>query len=255
MPVKCLLPLLLLLTLFTANVAAQQATGVTYRKISNTRMGNVLVTNLNNHEIRMSDEAGNFMIKASAGDSLEFSKTDYTPQRQAYNGYAMVVYMQPELKLGEVRVVGQTKRQELAEVMGSYRKQGTFYNGKPPALSFLTNPITGVYELFGKTPNRAKHFAQFAKKELELSEVDRRYNRTIVKRVTGMTDSTEVQRFMEYWKPSYEDLKIWAEYDLMKHIQSNYTYFKKNGNRAPELPKINAPASLGGPGPIKIKKP
>jgi hypothetical protein len=46
MPVKCLLSLLLLLTLFTAKVAAQQATGVTYRKISNTRIGNVTIMRL-----------------------------------------------------------------------------------------------------------------------------------------------------------------------------------------------------------------
>ena len=39
--------------------------------------------------------------------------------------------MEPVINLNEVTVKGQTKRQELSEVMSDYRKQGTFYDGKP----------------------------------------------------------------------------------------------------------------------------
>jgi hypothetical protein len=170
---------------------------------------------------------------------LLFTKKGYTPQKQQASNYGMIVYMQPEMQLGEVRVVGQTKKQELSDIMGDYRKKGTFYNGDPPALAVLTSPLTGLYELFGKTPRRAKHFAAFTKGELEATEVDRRYNKFFIMRVTGLTeaDSTTVRRFIEYYKPSYEDLKTWGDYDLIQKTKIQYEYFKKNGDH-PTLQKL-----------------
>lgn len=197
---------------------------------------------------------GTFTIKAQPGDSLSFTKTDYGIQYMIVNGFDLVVHLQPEIKLNEVRITGQSKRQELSEVMQGYRNKGIYYDGKPPVLSFLVSPLTGIYELFGKEPGRLKRFNAFAKRELEASEVDRRYNRAMVTRVTGLTDSTAIRGFMDFWRPSYEDLKLWGEYDLMRHIKTNYEYFKKNGNRGIKLPEVSAPVSLGGPGEIKIKK-
>jgi hypothetical protein len=37
---------------------------------------------------------------------------------------------------------------------------------------------------------------------------------------------------MEYYKPSYEDLKTWGDYELIKHIKTNYEYYRKNGDKA-----------------------
>ncbi|MBK0378043.1 hypothetical protein [Mucilaginibacter segetis] len=219
--------------LLTSNVNAQSqglVNGVVYRKISNDRLAQVIVTNLKTHIVTISDEHGIFAIKGGAGDTLLFSKTDYTSDRQIVGGYNMIVYLQPEIKLSEVVIKGQTKKQELKNILGDYRKQGTFYNGKPPVLSFLTNPLTGVYELFGKTPGRARRFVAFAKRELEATEVDRRYTKELVMRVTAAPDST-AQKFMEYYRPSYEDLKTWADYDLIKHIKSNFDYYQKNKDR------------------------
>ncbi len=238
MPLKHLLPLLLFLILGCPFYAsAQEAKGTTYRKISNDRLSAVKVTNLKNRIAATSDELGNYTIRANIGDTLEFTKPDYTVQKQEYEGFSMVVYMQPEFKLGEVRITGQTKKQELKEIMGAYRSKGTFYNGKPPALSFLTSPITGFYELFGKNPGRARRFATFAKREVEASEVDRRYNKPLVMRITGLKDTAQVQKFMDYWRPSFEDLKIWADYDLIKHIKTNFEYFLKEGDKG-GLPKL-----------------
>jgi hypothetical protein len=256
MPLKRLVACtLFLLLICRLHANAQEAKGTTYRKISNDRLPGVLVTNLKTRSTITTDELGNYSISANKGDTLLFTKSDYTVQKQEYEGFGMVVYMQPEFKLAEVRITGQTKRQELKEIMGVYRSKGTFYDGKPPALSFLSSPLTGFYELFGKNPGRARRFATFAKRELEATEVDRRYNATLVMRVTGLKDSVEVQKFMGFWRPSYEDLKIWADYDLMKHISTNYQYYKRSGDNYKPLPKVNAPVSLGGPGEIKIKKP
>jgi hypothetical protein len=176
----------------------------------------------------MSDELGIFTIKASIGDTLLFTKTDYTSLKQVINSANdLIIYMQPVIKLNEVKVAEKSKRQELNEVMDEYRSQGTFYNGKPPAWSFINSPITGLYELFGRTPGNARRFLAYSKEELETNEVNRRYNKNLVKRVTNLPDN-DVQAFMESYKPSYEDVKSWNDYELITHIKRAFEYYKTN---------------------------
>src|SRR5882757_4926624 len=143
--------LLLIACLCSALIAsAQEFTlkGVTSKKSTLERMGQVLIKNLKTNSLMISDDLGWFSIKASAGDTLLFTKDEFTPQKiVVLNNSDMPVYMQPVIRLKEVTVLGQTKKQELNEIMSDYRKQGTFYNGKPPVLSFLSNPLTGIYEL------------------------------------------------------------------------------------------------------------
>ncbi|MBD1394103.1 hypothetical protein [Mucilaginibacter glaciei] len=212
---------------------AQQASevkGSVYKKISSDRLANVLITNMRSHLIMMSDDRGNFKTAAIKGDTLLFNKTGFTPQKQAYEGFDMVVYLQPEVQLDQVIVRGQTKKQELNDIMGNYRSKGTFYNGKPPVLSFLSNPITGLYELFGKTPGQARRFAAFAKRESEETSVDSKYNKAFVMRVTGATDSVAT-KFMEYYRPLYTDVKGWSDYDLINNVKKAYEGYKKGGDK------------------------
>ncbi|WP_354427940.1 MULTISPECIES: hypothetical protein [unclassified Mucilaginibacter] len=220
---------------FTFLASAQQVAikGAIFKRISSDRLNAVYIMNMKTNKAIYCDNLGGFSIDATVGDTLLFTKTGYTPQKQQASSYGMVVYMQPEVQLNEVRIVGQTKKQELNEIMGDYRKKGTFYNGNPPVLSMLTSPITGIYELFGKTPGRAKRFAAFSKREVEATEVDRRYNKPLVMRATGLTDgdSTTVRKFMEYYRPSFEDLKTWGDYDLIKKIKAQYEYFQKSGGK------------------------
>ncbi|MET3978500.1 hypothetical protein ABIB62_001069 [Mucilaginibacter sp. UYP25] len=235
MPLKFLIACTINLFCFTFLASAQQVAikGAIFKRISSDRLNAVYIMNMKTNKAIYCDNLGGFSIDATVGDTLLFTKTGYTPQKQQASSYGMVVYMQPEVQLNEVRIVGQTKKQELNEIMGDYRKKGTFYNGNPPVLSMLTSPITGIYELFGKTPGRAKRFAAFSKREVEATEVDRRYNKPLVMRATGLTDgdSTTVRKFMEYYRPSFEDLKTWGDYDLIKKIKAQYEYFQKSGGK------------------------
>ena len=206
--------------------------GVVSKKLSAERVGQVLVTNLRSKVVMMGDEIGWFSIKAAVGDTLLFSKTDYTPQKVAVTNHSdMPVYLQPVIKLNEVKIVGQTKRQELSEIMGTYRSKGIYFDGKPPITAFIPfggSPITGLYELFGKEPKRLRHFAAFTQGEIEYAEVRRRYNVPLVKRVTGLTDSVLIRKFMDYYTPTFDDIKTWNDYELISHVRKSFDYYQKN---------------------------
>jgi hypothetical protein len=217
--------------------------GVISRSVSVERIAQVLITNLRSRDIRMSDELGWFSIDAAIGDTLLFSKLNYTDQKVVIIAKADIpVYMQPVIVLDQVTINGQTKRQELNEVMGNYRKQGIYYNGRPPVLSFLTSPLTGIYELFGKGPSNARRFANFSKGELEYAEIRRRYSVALVARVTNTSD-TIAKKFMEYYTPSYEDLKGWNDYELIKQIRKSYEYYDKSKDKE-KLQQLNQPTFI-----------
>jgi len=239
--------LVILCFCLTLKVSAQQGStikGVVSKKLSTERVPNVLVTNLKTKDFSMSDEGGWFTVKASIGDTLLFTKNEFTDQKIAIiNTGDLPVYLQPVIRLSEVRIQGQSTRQELNDIMSDYRKKGTFYDGKPPVLSFLSSPITGLYELFGKTPGQARRFANFTKGEIEYTEVRRRYNLAVVMRVTNVSDTTVVKKFMEYYTPSYEDIKSWNDYELVKHIRESYDFYDKSEDKA-GLEKLNTPSLI-----------
>ncbi|RCH54530.1 hypothetical protein DJ568_11955 [Mucilaginibacter hurinus] len=201
--------------------------GVVYKSNSPHRISQALVTNIRTNVIMMSDDLGMFTINVSAGDTLLISRKGYDHSKYAItNLNDIIVYLEPvkAIELEEVTVKGQTKARELTDVLYSYRSQGSLFLGKPPALMFLASPLTGLYELFGKTPKRARRFMAFTKAELEQDVVNRRYNVEFVKRVTGLNEE-QAAKFMEYYTPSFEDMQAWNDYELVKRVKRQYQYY------------------------------
>ena len=243
MPLK--LVIACIINFFIAFVASAQQVlikGVVYKRISNEKLSEIFITNMRTKGVAISDRLGGFNISANVGDTLLFTKIGFTAQKQEASSYGMVIYMQPVVQLGEVRVLGQTKKQELSEVLNNYRSKGLYFDGKPPATIFLPfggSPLTGLHELFSKDARNMRRFAAFTKRELEATQVDKRYNIPFVIRATGLTDadSTTIKKFMEFYRPSFEDIKIMGDYDLIKKIRTEYEYYKKNGDH-PTLQKL-----------------
>ena len=215
---------------------AQQALtvkGIIFKKSTPDRISQAVVTDLKTQTVMMSDELGGFGIKTSIGDTLEITKTGYTPQRIAItNNDDLVVYMQPVVELNQVTIKSQSKQQELSEVMKEYKSQGIFNDGKSlPFWQFVNSPITAFYNLFGKAPAQARRFAEYAKNEQEANVVDRKYTKELVKSVTKMTSDDEVDKFMVAYRPSHQDLKEWNDYQLIQFIKKSYNYYLKTKDR------------------------
>lgn len=207
--------------------------GIIFKKNTPDRISQAVVTDLETQTLMMSDELGGFSIKASIGDTLEVTKTGYTPQRIAIvNNNDLVVYLQPVIELNQVTIKSQSKQQELNEVMKEYRSQGIYNDGKSlPVWQFINSPITAFYNLFGKAPAQARRFAEFAKNEQEASVVDKRYTKELVKSVTKMSSNDEVEKFMVAYRPSYDNMKEWNDYQLIQYIKKSYNYYLKIKDR------------------------
>jgi len=222
---------------------AQQAfdiKGVVFRKGSPEKVAQALITNLKSHVVMMSDELGVFSIKVSQGDTLLITKVEYTSQKIVVNNsYELAINMQPIIQLNEVVIKGQTKKQELNEIVNAYRSKGLYFDGKPPAKIFSPfggSPITGLYELFSKDAANERRFIRFSKSEQESVAVDRRYTKELVKRVTKLPDD-DVVKFMVMFTPSYEDMKEWNDYQLITYINHSLEYYQKNKDKPESKPQ------------------
>jgi len=218
----------------------QQVNGITFNQKTLARVAQVTVTNLQHPIVMFSNDVGTFSIKAAVGDTLLFTKVGYTELKMAVGQQsAIVVYLRPAVQLQDVVVKAKTRKQEQQEIMDSYRKQGSFYNGKPPALSMLSSPITGIYELFGKTPGRARHFNEQMQRENQQTEVNKRYSVDLVKRVTKLPDE-EIQQFMLLYSPPYPEVLKWNDYELIQFINRSMIGYNKSKS-LPPLPKLTSP--------------
>lgn len=217
----------------TAGASAQQliaVTGIIFKKSTPQTISQVTISNLNRKTIGMSDELGGFNVKAAMGDTLLFNKADYSPQYIVVVNTNITVFMSPNILLNEVTIKDISKRQELSDAMDDYKKKGQYYTLNPSAMSVVSSPLTGLYELFGKSAAQARRFRKYTKDELERVEVAKRYNRPLVKKTVNIADD-DLDAFMLAFSPSYEDIKVWTDYDIINYIKKSYEYFQDNKDR------------------------
>lgn len=216
--------------------------GLILEKSGLARVSNASITNKRTGIVSRSNDFGLFRIPAAIGDTLSVSKTGYMDLLLTLPSYAdIVLRLQPLIQLSEVTVQSQSKKQELDELREQYRKKGSYYAGKPPLLAYIFQPLTTLYELIGKTPGQARRFNTYYYRELEQTEIDRRFNVYTIGKLTDLEDS-DLKNFMVIYRPDYETLSKWDEYGLINYIKRSVITFNTSGRpkgllSLPPLPK------------------
>lgn len=220
---------------------SQQRTfhGVIYEQGTAQRVGSAIIKNNSSGVSVRSNNLGEFIITAAPADTLLISKPEYADYKlEASSNKVVLIQLLKIRKLAEVVITGQTKKQEMEEVLQGYRKKGVYYNGKPPLLSYIFKPLTAIYELIGKDPSNARRFNNYYHREIEELEIDRRFNGPLVKRLTGL-EGNDLQNFMVSYRPAYANITKWSEYDLMSYISKSFKAFNLAGRPAPPaLPSL-----------------
>jgi len=209
---------------------------IIFRQGTSERIAQAVITDLKSRVIMMSDEIGGFSIRTAIGDTLLFAKQGYDPLKQVVTSETdIAVYLHPvtSIALQQVNIHGESTKQELNDVTNTYRSKGLYYDGSPPFMAFIASPLTAFYELFSQDAANERHFIKFSKNEEEAIAVDSRYTKELVKRVTNLPDE-EVIKFMRQYRPSYEDMQEWNDYELIAHIKKYLVYYKSHKNGEPE---------------------
>ncbi|MGN7989004.1 hypothetical protein ACTJKC_16775 [Pedobacter sp. 22226] len=211
--------------------------GVVIEKGSNVRVALAAIINLRSKMGASSNDIGMFQLKARIGDTLLVTKKNLTDQKVVINtDDDLVVYLiRGSTTLEEVTVKGQTKKQEMEAIKRDFKRNGSFFEGKPPLIllnPFGGSPLTFFYELFGKTPARARNFNRYYKKELGLIEVDKFFNKNLVSNNTTLTGK-DLDKFLLDYYPTRSMVSNWNNYDAVKYIRESakqYTDTLKHTN-------------------------
>jgi hypothetical protein len=222
------LNILVFLLFFVASIASVSAQqefilkGAILEKGTKTRVAAAQIINKRTGLSVLSSDFGLFQIKAVPGDSLLVIKMEYSDGiAVAQPGKDLIVYLDRGATLKEVNITGQTKRQELNDIKRDFRNKGSFYQGKPPFLSFLFKPLTAVYELLGRTPKNARRFGRYYETEMEQTLIDGFFNESIIQNNTDLKGDI-LEKYMLDYRPEYEKAKNWTEYDAIKYIRESY---------------------------------
>src|SRR5690606_15994062 len=172
----------LLLMLWLPDTAFAQMSGVSgivLEKGNNIRLAEVNVTNLRTKRRVQTNSFGVFILEASIGDSLSFSKVGYGPVKTViFTQEDILIEMQPGMTIETVVVSRLSKEAEMRDMLDDYRKKGVYNGGKNTVGTYLGSPATALYNLFGRDAKNAKRFANLMDRELEESQVDRVFNKT-----------------------------------------------------------------------------
>ncbi|SFS61419.1 hypothetical protein [Sphingobacterium wenxiniae] len=234
----------LLLLLWLPDRAFAQMSGVSgivVEKGGGSRIGEVNVTNLRTNKKVQTNNFGVFIIEASIGDSLSFSKIGYGPVKTLlFTENDILIEMQAGMTLETIVVSRMSKEAEMRDMLDDYRKKGVYNGGKNSVGTYLNSPATALYNLFGRDAKNAKRFAKLMDRELEESQVDRVFNKTSVGALIEGVDEDELQSFLDLYRPSYAMVQRWGQYDFMDYVKNSFESWEKNGRpRSQRLPKVD----------------
>ena len=240
--------ILLILTMFLGHLVSAQVrssagiSGIVVEKGGNLRISEVNVTNMRTHRKAITNTFGVFIIEASPGDSLSFTKTGYGPVKTLlYTSEDILIEMQAGLVIETVVVSRKSREAEMRDMMDDYAKKGVYNNGKNTVGTYLGSPATALYNLFGRDAKNAKRFAKVMDKELEEMQVDKVFNKTSVGALTNLAGD-ELQSFMDLYRPSLSAVQYWGQYDFMNYVKTSFESWEKNGRpKSHRLPKIELP--------------
>lgn len=206
--------------------------GVVFERGTSNRIAGAQISNKRTGFRVMSNDLGLFQIKAMVGDTLLIIKMNFSDAQTVVSDNKDIrVSLVGGQMLKEVNITGQTKKQELDELKRDYKNKGSFYQGKPPFLSFLFKPLTAVYELFGRTPKNARRFGRYYETELQQTHIDGLFSESLIQSNTDLKGK-DLEKFMLDYRPEYEKSKNWAQYDAIKYIRDSYKKYtdtlKKN---------------------------
>ncbi len=114
-------PMIILLWSPGLVVAQNVVQGLLIEKSGASRVANVSILNKNTGSKALSNELGLFQVAATTGDTLLFSKAGYVDiLKPLLSMTDLVLQMQRVIELAEVKVIGQSKQEELQEFKAEF---------------------------------------------------------------------------------------------------------------------------------------
>lgn len=241
--------LVLFFSVLTLQLLAQQKPfqGFVIDKESKQRLAKVYIYNSRTDEGIYNTTKGEFKTQALVGDTLFAALQGYGLDTVVYKGQASVYFqLRPlSIKLREVAIIGKiiTPEQEYSKTLKEY-KYATDRGSSRDLLNLGSGGvglgIDAIYNLLSRKGRNARHLQEILERDYKESIIDYRFKPDFIQRVLRISD-TEIQDFMQQYRPSYEFVLAASDYAFIVFLKNNYAAYKRNPKalRLPPLPTVS----------------
>jgi hypothetical protein len=192
---------------------AQVLSGTVTETIKNTKLENVFIRDINNKQVGLTDNEGNFDIRTEMGHTLIFTLTGYVADT------LYVIDFKPkhvELKLQGVSLRDVTIYGSAA-TFNPEAEYPEVYEKSKFALSFS--------RVFGKESRDARRLKRYFANEIEQRQIDSIFNKALVSSVVPLK-GRDLENFMTMYRPTLAFAKNSSQQTLVVYINDSYRKYE-----------------------------
>ncbi|WP_118976153.1 carboxypeptidase-like regulatory domain-containing protein [Taibaiella koreensis] len=220
------LPLLsILLVCFSNTALALVMKGKVYDLKTNQPLPNVNIVNTYTDAGITTDSTGNFTLNVEKGHLVEFRRIGYKIARIRIESeqlpYYNVAMREGAFDLEEVEIRGSNFHTDSLEKRETYKWAIEHY--KLEGLDVIQHPFDALSKRNRQIWAFQKRFDYFEKEKY----IDFVFNAKLITKVTGIADTTDMELYRRMYRPGYDQLKAWTEYEFLEYIKSTGAIFKR----------------------------
>ncbi len=215
--IRILLFTLLCSLAFTPESYALIMKGRVFDYKTNQPMANVNIVNTYTETGLTTDSTGLFPLEVAPGHLVEFRRIGYkisrvrveTSQLPYYN----IAMREGAIDLMEVEIKGNNYKLDSIEKRETYKWAIEHY--KLSGLDIIQHPFDALSKRNRQIWAFQKHYEYFEKEKF----INYVFNERLIKQLTQM-DSVQTAEYMYYYRPTYEQLQAWTEYEFYEYIKT-----------------------------------
>lgn len=249
-PVKWLILFLMMVLLHVVAGAQVRVSGTIYDRSGRFGMPGVSVMSTSGAGA-VTDSLGRYTIRLTLTDSLSFSyqgkATMKFPVNEIHPNRPFDMKLHVDVTTLPTVVVSTNRVKDYSADSAAFRDEYRKVFDYAPSLLGGTSGPSGVginldMIFNAKKIKRMEKFREFLEHDEQDKYVDHRFNKALVKKITGL-ESPALEAFMKQYRPSYEMFRYFRnEYEYYLYIRDNGRYFARVW--ALEHPTTKDPAGL-----------
>lgn len=194
---------------------------------TNQPLPNVNIVNTFTELGMTTDSTGAFTIQVEPGHLVEFRRIGYKIVRIRITAdqlpYYSIAMKEGAFDLEQVDIVSSNYRTDSIEKRETYKWAIDHYT--LDGMEVIQHPFDALSKRNRQIWAFQKRYDYFEKEKF----VDYVFNARLIARI-GTVDSTDMEDYRRYYRPPYEQVKAWSEYDFLEYIKRSAADFKRRKN-------------------------
>jgi hypothetical protein len=196
--------------------------GKVYDAKTHAPLANVFIMNTYSDARVVTDTSGTFAIEVERGHLIEFKALNYKIARVRIDTetapFYSIAMREGAFDLDEVEIVGRSHLSDSLSNRETYKWAIDHY--KLEGADIIQHPFDAMSKRNRQIWAFQKRYEYFEKEKY----VDFVFNARLISKITNV-DSTQMEDFRRYYRPSYEEIRRWTTYEFLDYIKSSAAAF------------------------------